>query len=117
MGLYQRIEGLCQLEGMNMSQMCRLAGVSRGALTDLKSGRKTGLSVATLTKIAVFFRVSTDYLLGVQPEGAVVKNREEVKDSHWLVQYFHCKTGRLPTGEELKKLEEYIAIFLKSLGG
>ena len=116
-GLYHRIEGLCQLEGINMSQMCRLAGVSRGALTDLKSGRKTGLSAATLTKIAGFFGVSTDYLLGVLPEEAVVKNREQLEDSDWLGQYFYCKTGRLPTREELEGLEDYIAIYLKSLGG
>lgn len=113
--LYHRIEGLCQLEGINMSQMCRLAGVSRGALSDLKAGRKTGLSAATLTKVAGFFGVSADYLLGVLPEGAVIKGSGEARDVHWLTWYFQSKTGRLPTREELEGLEQYLAIYLKSL--
>lgn len=115
-GLYHRIEELCRLEGMNMSQMCRLAGVSRGALTDLKSGRKGGLSAATLTKVAKFFGVSVDYLLGGTPEGAVVKKREGQENLDLLKEYFHRATGRLPTSEELKGMEEYVAIYLKSLG-
>lgn len=115
-GLYHRIEELCRLEGINITQMCRLAGVSRGALTDLKSGRKVGLSAATLTKLSEFFGVSVDYLLGGTPEGAMVKKREEQENLDFLKAYFLHKTGRLPTLEELKGLEEYVDIYLKSLG-
>ncbi|HHY52222.1 MAG TPA: helix-turn-helix transcriptional regulator [Clostridiales bacterium] len=115
-GLYRRIEELCRLEGINITQMCRLAGVSRGALTDLKSGRKAGLSAATLTKLSEFFGVSVDYLLGGTPEGAMVKKREEQENLDFLKAYFLHKTGRLPTLEELNGLEEYVDIYLKSLG-
>lgn len=62
--LYKRIEELCHREGINITTMCRESGASRASLTDLKMGRKQSLSSDTLTKIAAYFRVSVDYLLG-----------------------------------------------------
>ena len=44
--------------------MCKEAEVSRASLTDLKMGRKQSLSADTLSKIASYFGVSVDYLLG-----------------------------------------------------
>ena len=62
--LYSRIENLCKSKGINVTIMCKDTGVSRGSLTDLKSGRKKSLSTETITKISEYFGVSTDYLLG-----------------------------------------------------
>ena len=62
--LYNRIENLCKTKGINVTIMCKDTGVSRGSLTDLKSGRKKSLSTETITKISEYFGVSTDYLLG-----------------------------------------------------
>lgn len=61
--LYDRIEKLCELHGINVTTMCREAGVSRGNLTDLKMGRQSGLSAKNTSKIANYFNVSVDYLL------------------------------------------------------
>lgn len=58
--LYNRIEALCKNRGINVSIMCREAGVPRGSMTDLKSGRITGLSGKTLTSIANYFGVSIE---------------------------------------------------------
>ena len=62
--LYKRIEVLCGDANVNITTMCKEAEVSRASLTDLKMGRKQSLSADTLSKIASYFGVSVDYLLG-----------------------------------------------------
>lgn len=62
--LYTEIEGLCVKNGVNITTMCKDSGASRGSLTDLKMGRKQSLSADTLSKIASYFGVTVDYLLG-----------------------------------------------------
>ena len=62
--LYSLIESLCKKHGTNITAMCKSAGVSRAPLTELKMGRTKTLSSATLSKIATYFGVSMDYLLG-----------------------------------------------------
>ena len=62
--MYKRIEDLCKEKGVNMTQMCRDTNIPRGNLTDLKMNRTEELSTKTLGKIAVYFDVSMEYLLG-----------------------------------------------------
>ena len=62
--LYKRIEVLCGDANVTITTMCKEAEVSRASLTDLKMGRKQSLSADTLSKIASYFGVSVDYLLG-----------------------------------------------------
>ena len=72
--LYNRIELLCKERGLNVTEMCRKSGASRGSLTDLKMGRTNGLNSATLNKIAVYFDVTVDYLLGRESvDGAITR--------------------------------------------
>lgn len=62
--LYETISSLCAEKGIKPGRMCNELGISRGAITDLKAGRKQSLSAETLSKIATYFDVSVDYLLG-----------------------------------------------------
>lgn len=62
--LYKRIEELCKNNGATITDMCRASGAPRGSLSDLKMGRTNGLNSNTLSKIATYFGVSVDYLLG-----------------------------------------------------
>lgn len=62
--LYNKINNLCESQKITITTMCRNSGVNRASLTDLKMGRKHSLSAETLTKIADYFNVSVDYLLG-----------------------------------------------------
>lgn len=62
--LYDRIETLCLQRKVSVTTMCKESGASRASLSDLKAGRKQSLSAETLTKLANWFGVSIDYLLG-----------------------------------------------------
>lgn len=44
--------------------MCKEASVTRALLTELKMGRTETLTAKTLSKIATYFNVSVDYLIG-----------------------------------------------------
>ena len=62
--LYERITSLCESKGVSGSRMCLDLGLSKSTLSDIKSGRKKGVSTATAAKIAAYFDVSVGYLLG-----------------------------------------------------
>ena len=63
--LYNKIAALCEDRGITVTELCRRCDVSRASLSDLKTGRKHSLSTQTLSKIAGYFRVPTDFLLGL----------------------------------------------------
>ena len=62
--LYNRIQALCKSRGVSGSRMCLDLGLSKSTLSDIKSGRKKGVSTDTAKKIASYFNVSVGYLLG-----------------------------------------------------
>ena len=64
LNLYDRIKILCDEQNIKIFTMCQATGVRSGIISDLKAGRSKSLSAATLTKIADYFDVSVDYLLG-----------------------------------------------------
>lgn len=77
--LYNRIEELCSNRKINITTMCRESGTSRASLTDLKMGRKQGLSAETLSKISKYFGVSVDFLLGnKQKEKPAISKDDEL---------------------------------------
>lgn len=61
--VYIRIENLCQKNGIDITTMCKEAGVSRAALSEFKMGRTKKLSTDTLAKISDYLDISVDYLL------------------------------------------------------
>lgn len=64
--LYSRISELCVLRGISPCRLCSQLGISRGIITDLKTGRKKDLLATTAWKIANYFGVSVGYLLGME---------------------------------------------------
>lgn len=79
--LYERIQTLCQERGIKGGRMCADLGISKGLLTDLKAGRRTGVSAVTAQKIASYFGVSVAYLLGqeeARPSGDLDRQLEGV---------------------------------------
>ena len=66
--LYENIQALCAEKGIRPGKLCDEIGLSRGLITDLKMGRKTGVSAVTAQKIAGYFGVTVAYLLGEETE-------------------------------------------------
>ena len=81
--LYNNIEILCKQKHISITTMCKEAGVSRGSLTDLKSGRSRLLSSEALSKIAKFFGVDVSWLMGLDvstAEKAMVLFDDETRE-------------------------------------
>lgn len=79
--LYERIAVLCSQRGIKPGRMCSDLGISRGNITDLKMGRIESLSSDSLSKIAKYFSVTTDYLLGTeQKETAPTLTKKDERD-------------------------------------
>lgn len=107
-GLYDRIELLCNSRGINITQMCKESGVPRSTLSDFKANRIKSISTDKLAKIADFFEVSVDYLLGKenQKENAPAKAEAYVNGDSELNEYL----------EELKNREECRMLFSLAKG-
>ncbi len=73
--VYSRIEHLCARKKVDITTMCREAGVGRAILSELKMGRTKKLSTATLQKMADYFNVSVDYLLTGEDSAADATER------------------------------------------
>lgn len=64
--LYHQIQQLCTQRSISPGRLCADIGISRGIITDLKAGRKKDLTATTAYKIANYFGVSVEYLLGFE---------------------------------------------------
>ena len=94
--LYERINTLCEAKGVSGSRMCLDLGLSKSTMSDLKYGRTKGMSTATAAKIASYFDVSVDYLLGEEDK----KEKPTVQKDDGLSE------GMLELIDCIKKLPE-----------
>ena len=84
--LYNVISSLCDSRGITGSKMCAETGISKGLLTDLKMGRRTGVSAVTAQKIADYFGVTVGYLLGKEEKPTVTGEQKEIPDQPELTE-------------------------------
>lgn len=64
--LYERIENFCKSKNVTITEMCRAAGVPRSALSDYKAGRKKSINLTNMGKMADYFGVSIEFLMGTE---------------------------------------------------
>lgn len=62
--MYKIIDALLQERGISGAKMSADLGMSRSFMTELRKGRAKSIKAETAQKIADYFGVSTDYLLG-----------------------------------------------------
>lgn len=74
--LYERLSALCQERGITAYRMCKDTDVQPSVMTDLKMGRRQTVKAETAAKIAAYFGVSVDYLLGNEEKPAASKGSE-----------------------------------------
>lgn len=78
--LYESIKSLCDAKGVKPGKMCVDLKISKSTMTDLKSGRRSGVSMDTAQKIADYFGVSVDRVLGSgQKEKPALSEEDERK--------------------------------------
>lgn len=79
--IYERLEQLCEENGITGGKMCGDLAMSRSTMTELRKGRVTTLKLEKAKKIADYFGVSVDYLLtGEQKENAPTVTGKGVSD-------------------------------------
>ena len=78
--LYENIISLCNSKGIKGGKMCVDLGISKSTLTDLKSGRRSGISTETAKKIADYFGVSVDRVLGAEQKKPAPIAESELSD-------------------------------------
>ena len=78
--LYENIMALCDSRGIKGGKLCTDLGISKGLLTDLKMGRRSGVSAATAQKIAAYFGVTVGYLLGQEESAPAEGGKRAVTD-------------------------------------
>ena len=80
--LHETISSLCARKNVSAYRMCKDIGIRPSIITDLKMGRKKGLSAEVANKIAEYFGVSVGYLLGIEekekPAGQMADGQEEM---------------------------------------
>lgn len=85
--MYGIIESLCASKGIKPGKLCSELGISRGTIGDLKAGRTKKLSAENVAKIASYFGVSTDFVLGKEKAPAESDKRSvsdaELKFALW----------------------------------
>lgn len=80
--LYESILSLCQEHGIKGGKMCVDLGLSKSLMTDLKSGRKKGITAETAQKIADYFSVSVDRVLnGPETKKALTTEGERSREN------------------------------------
>lgn len=68
--LTENIMELCREYATSYTKMCNDTGVSRSLLTEIRKGRKKGITAKTAQKIADYFGVSVDRVVyGKRDEG------------------------------------------------
>ena len=107
--LYKNIVSLCESRGIKGGKMCADTGISKGLLTDLKMGRRTGVSAVTAQKIASYFNVSVGYLLGEE------EKKEQSTESELSIKKkeFIQRIEKM-TDAQIERLEQILALVEKT---
>lgn len=105
--LYERLFALCQERGITAYRMCKDTGVQPSVMTDLKMGRRQTVKAETAAKIAAYFGVSVDYLLGNEEKEKPTAEKA-VSDEDIKFALFGDTTVSDEDFEDVKRFAEFI---------
>lgn len=86
--LYKRIESLCEEKGISGYRLCKDVGMSPNVLTELKMGRRDGLSAKNANKVAEYFGVSVGYLLGTEEKPTTETGSGLSEEERKFIEWF-----------------------------
>lgn len=90
--IYNNIKSLCDERGVKPGRMCVELGMSKSILTGLKNGTKKNIQTDTAQKIADYFGVTVDRVLGAEKETAVPKDDGLSPMESQLMEYVRTLT-------------------------
>ena len=90
--LYENIRNLCSEGNIKPGRMCVALGLSKSLMTDLKAGRKKTIRADTAQKIADYFGVTVDRVLGAEKETAAPKGDGLSPMESQLMEYVRALT-------------------------
>ena len=101
--IYENIQALCDEKGIKAGKMCSDLNMSRSFMSELKYGRKKSVTAETAKKIADYFGVSADRIVGIEKEPAgsglvnddaeLTSYLEELKNRPEMRMLFHTFAG------------------------
>ena len=104
--LYERLSSLCEEKGIKGGRMCTELGFSKSLMTDLKMGRKTGVSATTAQKIASYFNVSVGYLLGEEEKEQSTESELSIKQKEFIQKIEKMSDSQIERLEQILALVE-----------
>ena len=107
--LYKKIRDLCEQRGISGYKLCKDIGMQPSLLTDLKMGRQASLSAKNMDKVANYFDVSMEYLLGTEKE-----KKSSAEDSEELLNNEIIERLISLTPAELEKVDAFVQGLLAS---
>lgn len=110
-----KIALLREKRGLTQEDLANKIGISRASLSHYEKNRREP-DYATMTKLADFFHVSVDYLLGRTPEPTQVTDMAvrdfsenlELSDEQLLEKFSFTVDGRKLTPEESRRFIAFI---------
>lgn len=102
--LYKNILELCEARSVKPGKLCDDLNISRSLMSDLKHGRKQSVRVETAQKIADYFGVTVDRVLG---------NEQKNKPTTEIGDELYPGADSL-TEENKAKVREYIQLLLNA---
>lgn len=88
--MYEIFERLLEERGITAYKVAKATGISTGSLTDWKKGRSAP-KADKLQKIADYFGVSVDYLLGNEPKEKTPAEADVTFDDFTYAMYGEAK--------------------------
>lgn len=77
--IFVRIENLAKDKGFkNITDFCKVSGIPRATMSDLKYGRTNELSSKNLSKLSAALQLPLNYILGVSYEAQLDRAREQL---------------------------------------
>lgn len=90
--IYNNIKSLCDERGVKPGRMCVELGMSKSILTGLKNGTKKNIQTDTAQKIADYFGVTVDRVLGAEKETDAPKDDGLSPMESQLMEYVRALT-------------------------
>lgn len=109
---FDRIKELCSKQGISLNTLEEKLNFSTNYIYSMKRGNP---KTENLEKIADYFNVSTDYLLGRTDNPAIAKDGQEYTSDDLRQMAENAKTfdGKPLTESDIEAIQNIIEIYLK----